>query len=290
MGGWLQRLLARVGMDVSEGIAGIGRVLFLFREVAKWLARELKWVAREKLLHKTLRERWNWLFREKHPDLRTLVQQIHFVGVQSLPVVLTTGAFTGMVLAYSSYFEFKRLGVESWVGPLVSKGLTQQLAPTLVGLMLAGRVGCAMAAELGYMAVSEQLDALKTMGTNPVRYLVLPRVLAFTAMSPLLTAFAMLIGITGGIGLCVVGLGAEWHYIWTKTQDFMVSYDYFQGLSKSVFFGLTTALICCYKGMNARGGAEGVGKATTEANVASCITILVVNLFLTMILGLWAPR
>jgi phospholipid/cholesterol/gamma-HCH transport system permease protein len=192
-----------------------------------------------------------------------------------------------MVLAYATYPEFARLGVTSWVGPIVSKGLVLQLAPTLSGIMLAGRVGCAMAAELGYMSVSEQIDALKTMGVNPIKYLVLPRVLAFMTMTPLLTAFAMVIGIAGGLMLAVYGLGAEWHYIWTKTLDFMEPYDFFRGISKGFFFGMTNALICCYKGMNARGGAEGVGKATTEANVAACITILVMNLFLTMVLGLW---
>ena len=257
--------MARLGAQVEEGIRGVGRVVLLFYEVLRWSVRG-------------------------SPDRRVLVQQLSFIGVESLPVIITTGAFTGMVLAYSSYAELSGLGVGSWVGPLVAKGLTQQLAPTLAGIMLAGRVGCAMAAELGYMAVSEQIDALKTMGTNPVRYLVVPRVFAFTTMTPLLTGFAMLIGITGGIGLCVFVLGAEWHYMWNETQAWMYTYDFFRGMTKGLVFGLTTALICCYKGLNATGGAQGVGKATTEANVASCITILVANLFLTMLLGIWAPE
>jgi phospholipid/cholesterol/gamma-HCH transport system permease protein len=257
--------LANIGSQVTSGLGGIGRVVELFLETLRWAGRGL-------------------------PDRKNLVQQLHFIGVQSLPVVLTTGAFTGMVLAYSTYGEFQRLGVTSWVGPLVSKGLTQQLAPVLAGIMLAGRVGCAMAAELGYMQVSEQVDALKTMGTNPVRYLVLPRVISFTLMTPLLTGFATLIGITGGLALAVYGLGAEWHFIWTKTLDFMIPYDFLRGISKGFFFGLTNSLICCYKGLTASGGAEGVGKATTEANVAACITVLVINLFLTMVLGLWAPE
>ncbi|MHC4872591.1 MAG: MlaE family ABC transporter permease [Planctomycetota bacterium] len=249
-----------IGLQVTEGIRGIGSIVFLLKETFKWAMRSA-------------------------PDRKILIRQIHFVGVQSLPVVLTTGAFTGMVLAYSTYYEFQRLGVTSWVGPLVAKGLTQQLAPTLAGLMLAGRVGCAMAAELGYMSVSEQIDALKTMGVNPIKYLVVPRVIAFTAMTPLLTAFAMLIGITGGLGLTIYGLGAESHYIWTKTIDFMEAFDFIRGMTKGLVFGLSTSLICCYKGMNADGGAEGVGTATTQSNVASCITILVLNLFLTMVLG-----
>lgn len=255
--------LGRVGGQVILGLQGVGSVFLLMVAALRWLKSGL-------------------------PDRKIMDRQLLFIGIQSLPVVLTTGAFTGMVMAYALYPEFRRLGVPSWVGPLVAKALTQQLGPTLTGLMLAGRVGCAMAAELGYMAVSEQVDALKTMGVNPVRYLVLPRLLASAFMSPLLTGFAMLIGISGGLALTVYGLGAEWHFIWTKTCDFMEPYDFIRGLVKAVFFGMTTASICCYKGINARGGAEGVGKATTESNVASCITILVLNLFLTMILGLWA--
>jgi len=262
--------LQSIGRLVSDGLSGIGRVVILLYETVAWGFRSLP-VPR--------------LFAENR---KLLVQQIYFIGVQSLPVVLTTGAFTGMVMAYALCPEFKRLGVTSWVGPMVAKALTQQLGPTLTGLMLAGRVGCAMAAELGYMSVSEQIDALRTMGTNPVRYLVLPRVLGSMLMTPLLTSFAMFIGISGGMALTVYGLGAEWHFLWNKTLDFMEWYDIFRGLTKALFFGLTTALICCYKGMSASGGAEGVGKATTESNVASCITILVINLFLTMILGLWA--
>lgn len=257
--------LQPVGSRFLDAMGGIGRVIFFFLEICRCAA-------------------------IKRPSRRLMGQQLYFVGVQSLPVVLATGAFTGMVLAFSTYEEFKALGVTSWVGPLVSKGLTQQLAPTLVGLMLAGRVGCAMAAELGYMATSEQIDALKTMGTNPIGHLALPRVLALTTMMPLLTGFAMLIGIAGGLGLAVHGLGAEWHFIWTKTTDFMEPFDFVRGLIKAFFFGLTTSVISCYKGIHARGGAEGVGKATTQANVHSCITILVVNLFLTMVLGMMVEK
>lgn len=257
--------VTNIGSQIHAGVRGVGEVAFLFMETLRWMLKA-------------------------RPSRKVLVQQLYFVGVQSLPVILTTGAFTGMVLAFSTYEEFQRLGVTSWVGPLVSKGLTQQLAPVLAGLMMAGRVGCAMAAELGYMSISEQVDALKTMGANPVNYLVVPRVIASTAMAPILTAFAMLIGVGAGMGLTVYGLGAEPHFIWTQTEDFMTGYDIIRGLIKATAFGLTNSLIACYKGLHARGGAEGVGKATTEANVASCITVLVLNLFLTMILGMWAEE
>jgi phospholipid/cholesterol/gamma-HCH transport system permease protein len=247
-----------LGTVVVSGLRGTGRVALLFVDVIRWM------------LHSA-------------PDRRVLTWQLYFVGVQSLPVILTTGAFTGMVLAYNSYFEFLRLGVASWTGPLVAKALVKQLGPVLAGLMLAGRVGGAMAAELGTMNVTEQIDALKTMGTDPVKYLVVPRVIACTLMTPVLTAFAMAIGIAAGFWLTIHGLGAESHFIWEQTRDFMDTYDYVQGLIKSAFFGCSIALICCYKGLGTRGGAEGVGKATTEANVASCICVLISNMFLTMI-------
>lgn len=221
------------------------------------------------------------------PDYRATVKACYFIGVQSLPVVLTTGAFTGMVLAYESYGQLSRLGVTSWVGPLVANSLVLQLGPVLTGVMLAGRVGAAMAAELGTMAVTEQVDALRTMGVNPVRYLVTPRVLAATFLAPILTGFSIFLGVVAGFSLCIWGLGAEPHYLWTNTQMFLRPYDFFEGLTKAGVFGGVMALICCEKGINTRGGAEGVGKSTTSANVQTCISILLLNLFLTMLLSLF---
>lgn len=217
------------------------------------------------------------------------IWQFYFVGVESIPVILTTGAFTGAVLAYSAYDQFLRLGVASWTGALVAKALVWQLGPVLVGLMLAGRVGCAMTAELGTMSVTEQVDALETMGIDPIRYLVLPRVLACMVMTPVLTAFAMLIGIYAGMWLVVYGMGAEPFFMWAQIRDWMVPYDYVQGLSKALVFGIVIALICCRNGIKTTGGAEGVGKSTTAANVASCIAVLILNLFLTMVLNYLSP-
>ncbi len=257
-------LLQGLGASALDLLGGVGRVTVLGLVAMRWLARGL-------------------------PDRRVLVWQLYFVGVQSLPVILTTGAFTGMVLAYNSFFEFQRLGVTSWTGPLVAKALVKQLGPVLAGLMLAGRVGGAMAAELGSMVVTEQVDALRTMGADPVKHLVVPRMIACTVMTPVLTAFAMAIGIGAGF-LLTVAVGAEWHFLWEQTRDFMRLYDFAQGLIKAAFFGLSTALICCYKGLGTSGGAEGVGKATTEANVASCICVLISNMFLTMVLMMWETR
>ncbi len=225
--------------------------------------------------------------RKSLPPWRVLVKQSYFIGVESLPVILTTGAFVGMVLAYEAYGQLSRLGVTSWIGPLVTNSLVLQLGPVLSGVMLAGRVGSAMTAELGTMAVTEQIDALKTMGINPVNYLAAPRVLAATLLCPLLTGFAILFGVFAGYNLCIYGLGVNAHYMWQHTKEFLDAFDFFQGLTKASVFGCVMALICCHKGMTTRGGAEGVGKSTTASNVETCISILVLNLFLTMLLSLF---
>ncbi len=251
--------ITALGKAVSDGVRGVGEVAILFFQCLAWLTRGL-------------------------PYKRETIQQFYFIGVQSLPVILTTGAFTGAVLAYTSYNQFVTLGVESWTGAIVAKAQVWQLGPVLVGLMLAGRVGCSITAEIGTMNVTEQIDALDTMGTDPVRYLVLPRVLASFFMTPVLTVFAMLIGIMAGLVMTVFVLGAEWHYQWSQISDWMIPYDYVQGLSKGLVFGVTISLICCRNGLKTTGGAEGVGKATTSANVSSCIAILILNLIMSIIL------
>ncbi len=251
--------IVRLGKYVSDGFRGVGEIAILLWQCIAWLARGL-------------------------PYKRETIQQFYFIGVQSIPVILTTGAFTGAVLAYTSYNQFVTLGVESWTGAIVAKAQVWQLGPVLVGLMLAGRVGCSITAEIGTMNVTEQVDALDTMGTDPVRYLVLPRVLASFFMTPVLTVFAMLIGIIAGLFMTVFILGAEWHFQWAQIEDWMVPYDYVQGLSKGLVFGVTISLICCRNGLKTTGGAEGVGKATTSANVSSCIAILILNLVMSILL------
>ncbi len=248
-----------LGRTVSDGLRGVGEVTILMLQCLRWLTKGLKY-------HKET------------------LQQFYFIGVQSLPVILTTGAFTGAVLAYTSYNQFVTLGVESWTGAIVAKAQVWQLGPVLVGLMLAGRVGCSITAEIGTMNVTEQIDALDTMGTDPVRYLVVPRVVASFFMTPVLTVFAMAIGILAGLVMTVFILGAEWHFQWAQISDWMIPYDYVQGLSKGLVFGVTISLICCRNGLKTTGGAEGVGKATTSANVSSCIAILILNLVMSIIL------
>ena len=254
----VNQLIALGGM-VANGLRGVGQITILLYQCIRWLTKGM-------------------------PYKRETIQQFYFIGVQSLPVILTTGAFTGAVLAYTSYNQFVTLGVESWTGAIVAKAQVWQLGPVLVGLMLAGRVGCSITAEIGTMNVTEQIDALDTMGTDPVRYLVLPRVLASFFMTPVLTVFAMLIGIMAGLVMTVFVLGAEWHFQWAQIEDWMIPYDYVQGLSKGLVFGVTISLICCRNGLQTKGGAEGVGKATTSANVSSCIAILILNLVMSIIL------
>ncbi|MCC8189563.1 MAG: ABC transporter permease [Planctomycetes bacterium] len=248
-----------LGRVVSDGIRGVGQITILFLQCLRWLTRGL-------------------------PYKRETLEQLYFIGVQSIPVILTTGAFTGAVLAYTSYNQFVTLGVESWTGAIVAKAQVWQLGPVLVGLMLAGRVGCSITAEIGTMNVTEQIDALDTMGTDPIRYLVLPRVLASFFMTPVLTVFAMFIGILAGLFMTVFILGAESHFQWAQIEEWMIPYDYVQGLSKGLVFGVTISLICCRNGLHTTGGAEGVGKATTTANVSSCIAILILNLVMSIIL------
>lgn len=221
------------------------------------------------------------------PPWQVFMRQCYFIGVESVPVILTTGAFVGMVLSYEAYGQLSRLGVTSWIGPLVVNSLVLQLGPVLSGAMLAGRVGSAMTAELGTMAVTEQIDALRTMGVNPISYLVTPRVIAATLLCPLLTSFAIVFGVLAAFMLCIYGLNINAHYMMVHTKEFLDTFDLVQGLTKASVFGCAMALICCCKGIETRGGAEGVGKATTASNVATYIAILFLNLFITMLMSLF---
>ncbi len=221
------------------------------------------------------------------PPWGVFMRQCYFIGVESVPVILTTGAFVGMVLSYEAYGQLSRLGVTSWIGPLVVNSLVLQLGPVLAGVMLAGRVGSAMTAELGTMAVTEQIDALRTMGVNPVTYLVVPRVIAATILCPILTSFAIIFGVIAAFALCVYGLNINPHFMMVHTKEFLDTYDFAQGLTKASAFGGAMSLICCQQGITTRGGAEGVGKATTASNVATCIAILLLNLFITMFMSMF---
>ena len=216
---------------------------------------------------------------------RDLLYQIYSIGFKSQSVVLVTGAFTGMVLAAQTFFQFHKVKMDTATLAVVSVSMCSELGPVLTGLMVAGRVGAALAAELGTMRVTEQIDALRTLATHPVDYLVVPRVLATMLAMPILTAEAIAIGIAAAHALATGFLGIDGAYSWHNVVKYTGSDDVITGIIKGFIYGGLIGLISCYKGMNCREGAEGVGRATTEAVVYASITILISNFFLTLFLN-----
>lgn len=250
------RFIEYVGTSVKGPIEGIGHIIILFYSTLKWLIRPP--------------------FAIRH-----ILKQMSEVGVNSLPVVLITAIFTGMVLALQSYTGFKRFGAEGLVGTVVALSMTRELGPVLTALVVTGRAGAAMAAELGTMRVTEQIDAMETLATDPVKYLVLPRFLSGLIMLPFLTVISDIVGIIGGYFVSVTLLGANLTTYMRMTWDYLEFQDIYSGLIKAFFFGAALTLICCYKGYYTKGGAEGVGKATTGAVVISFMTILISDYFLS---------
>jgi phospholipid/cholesterol/gamma-HCH transport system permease protein len=214
------------------------------------------------------------------PRRGLLTQSLYEIGVRSIPVVGVTGLFIGMVLAIQAYDQFHFLHMETKLGAAINASLVRELGPTLAAVMLAGRVGSAMAAELGTMRVTEQIDALKALGANPVQYLVVPKFLSCFLLIPLLTAIADAIGILGGWMIGSQVLGIDSFYWWLHSKEFIAIYDVQCGLTKSFFFGGAIALISCYQGFHCGAGAEGVGQASTRSFVWSFIAILVLDFFL----------
>ena len=238
--------------ELFSFVEGMGRVALLAGEVFRSL----------------FKTRLNW---------SDLIRQLHFIGYKSQFVVLTTGASTGMVFCAQTFFQFHKVKMDTAALSVVSVAMTSELGPVLAGLMVAGRVGAAMTAEIGTMRVTEQIDALKCMATHPVDYLVVPRFLATVISMPLLTILAWLVGIAAAYLLAGKLLGIEeafalrHMYFYTDTQDVLM------GMIKAVVFGALISLVSCYHGLNCGKGAEGVGRATNEAVVHSCIAILISN-------------
>lgn len=224
-----------------------------------------------------------WLFT-RFPRFETLWPSFHQVGVSSLPVIALTGTFIGMVLAVQSYYQFRQLGLETRLGAVINMSLVRELGPVLAATMLAGRVGSSMAAELGTMRVTEQIDALTAMGANPLRYLVVPRFLACLLLIPLLTIMADFMGVAGGHFYSVMVLGIDMHHYWYNSALFVGPYDIFVGIFKSVFFGGAIAMVSCYQGFHCSAGAEGVGRAATASFVYSFVLILFLDLVLGIVL------
>lgn len=214
-------------------------------------------------------------------EIRITIKQMLEIGIKSLPVVLITAIFTGMVFAHQTFTGFKRFGAEALVGTVVALSMTRELGPVLTALIVAGRAGAAIAAELGTMRVTEQIDALETLATNPVKYLVIPRLIACTIMLPALTVIADITGIVGGYFVTVGLFGTSSIVYWKRTWDYLETSDIYNGLIKAAFFGACISLISCYRGFYTYGGAEGVGRATTGAVVLSSMTILISDYFLS---------
>jgi phospholipid/cholesterol/gamma-HCH transport system permease protein len=226
---------------------------------------------------------FGWALRRK-PAAGTFLPSLYLVGVRSVPVVAITGMFIGMVMAVQIYNEFYRMGIATRLGSMINITIVRELGPVLAATMLAGRVGSAMAAEMATMKITEQVDAVAVLGAHPLHYLVVPRLLACILLIPLLTVMADFMGIMGGALICTRIYGIESHYYWQHTANFVRMFDVFMGIIKAVFFGCAIGLISCHRGLHSQPGAEGVGRSSTEAFVASFIVILVLDFFLGLLL------
>jgi phospholipid/cholesterol/gamma-HCH transport system permease protein len=256
--GWFADQVANIGDVAMATVAGIG-------DVALFALQTLGWV----------------FARRQRREV--LLPNFYQIGVRSLPVVALTGLFIGMVLAVQSYGQFKALGLQTRLGSVINLSLVRELGPVLAATMLAGRVGSAMAAELGTMRVTEQIDALESMGANPIYYLVVPRFLGCLLLIPSLTVMADFMGVLGGYLYSHVLLGIDYHHYWENSRAYVDGFDFLMGIFKSVFFGAAIALVSCHHGFHCGHGAEGVGRAATNAFVHSFVLILLLDLFM----GIW---
>ncbi len=256
---WLYRRIEKIGRQVIETVDGLGAIVNFTGRVFYWGLKPP--------------------FR-----LKLIFEQFYFIGNKSLIIVGLSGAFTGMVMAYQVYFGFQLISVDSLVGPVVALSLAKELAPVLTGLIVSGRAGSAMAAQIGSMKVTEQVDALEVMGINGIQYLAVPRIIATTFCMPMLSCLFLFIG---NVGSYVVGTKAlmidESMYL-SKLGEFMHMSDFYQGVIKSFFFGFIVSVIGTYFGFGVTKGAEGVGKGTNQAVVWGMISVLVLDYFLTSFL------
>src|SRR5207244_3411298 len=260
-----------VGVRATSWISNLGALAYqainLLGDVSLFAANTLAWVMR------------------RRPSASSFWSSCYNVGVRSLPVVAITGTFIGMVLAVQSYHEFLNLGLATRLGSIINISVVRELGPVLAATMIAGRVGSAMAAELGTMRVTDQIDALACLGVNPVHYLVVPRFLACVLLVPLLTIIANFMGVMGGALICTHIYQVDPYHYWSHAHDMVDWWDLTVGLIKPVCFGGTISLICCYRGFHSQPGAEGVGRAATDAFVSCFIAILVLDFFLAMFLN-----
>ena len=252
---WIADWIADLGQRVLEGLCGLGNITLFALSTFRWLF-------------------------TRPPRTETIWFNFYQIGVLSLPVVALNGTFVGMVMAVQSYAAFRLMGLETRLGAVVNMALVRELGPVLAATMLAGRVGSSMAAELGTMRVTEQIDALSSMGANPIHYLVVPRFLGCLLLIPALTIMADFMGVVGGYYYSVIMLGIDKHHYLYHSAEYVGWFDLFAGVFKSVFFGAAIALIGCHQGFACKPGAEGVGRAATSAFVQAFVVILVLDLFL----------
>lgn len=254
-------LIQGLGQRTVDGICFVGNLTIFTLELGSWLCGRL-------------------------PRARIVLPNLYQIGVQSLPVVLITGCFIGMVLAVQSYDQLRAVRMEATLGTVINLTLVKELGPVLAAVMLAGRVGSSIAAEIGTMKITEQLDALRMLGTNPVQYLVVPRFLGCFLLIPMLTVFADAAGLVGGWVFSTQLLGVDSSHYWLHSEDMISGFDFGGGIFKSFFFGAAIAIIACHRGFNCDAGAEGVGKAATESFVYSFITIMGLDFLLSMLITL----
>jgi phospholipid/cholesterol/gamma-HCH transport system permease protein len=253
--------IEKIGRNVNNMLASFG-------DFSIFCARTFRWL-------------WGW-FHWK--NVRLLMPLMYEVGVRSVPVIAVTGAFIGMVMAVETHTQFKALGQEERIGSVIGLSVVKQIGPVLAAVMLAGRVGGALTAELGTMNVTEQLDALRVMGADPIRYLVVPRFVACVLLTPMLTVYSDFLGVIGGWVISVPFLGVPNQPYWFFSAQGVDTWQVMEGLIKSVFFGGAIGLISCYKGFTCGSGASGVGRACTESFVSSFLVIIILNFFFAHIL------
>ena len=255
--------IANLGSIILDQVAGFGQFARFCLATMKWLFRGVgRW------------GRWN-----------LLTPQLFSIGTRSIPVIMLLGLFIGMVLAIETFEQFDAFGIADSLGAIINIAVVKQIGPVLAAVMLAGRVGGAVSAELGTMHVTEQLDALRVMGSDPIAYLVVPRVIACVVMIPVMTVISDIMGIFGGYLVTVHGFGVNGPSYWQRSADFVGGWDLSVGLTKSVCFGLAIGLVSCYKGFHCKGGAAGVGKAATDAFVSSFMAIIIINFILAKFLN-----
>lgn len=254
--------LVVLGHDLIERIMGFGRFMRFAGAAAAGVLETRAWLRRDRLF-----------------------RQLYLIGTTSIPVLAITGGFIGMILAFEGYRQFQSIGQEARLGGVINLSVVKQIGPVLAAVMLAGRVGCSLTAELGTMRVTEQLDAMRAMGSDPVRVLVVPRLLACILVIPALTVVSNLCGVIGGFLITTRFYDADQQLYWRYSEAFISWYDVFSGLVKSVFFGAGIGLVSCWKGFSCKPGAEGVGEATTDSFVTSFITIIIMSLVLAKVLN-----